>query len=209
MVKRNLTVPFEFVCFTENPHKLYKEIKVFDLPKLEGMKGWWYKPMFFDPNLPVQGTILFMDLDVIVFENIDKLFSYKPGKFCIIRDFNRYSHPQWNRMNSSIFRLNTGQHKHVYENFLYNPQQATRMHGDQDWIYLQTKDRDFEFWPDEWIRSYKWEMRGKPPMAFKNGKRNFVTPGDPVIEKDNCVAVFHGEPNPHTCEDPWVIENWK
>jgi hypothetical protein len=209
MCKRHLTVPFEFVCFTESNFRLLPEIKVYPLPDTKGMKGWWYKPMFFDKNLPVKGTILYFDLDVVIFENIDKLFTYEPGKFCIIRDFNRHVRPEWDKMNSSVFRLETGQHSHVYDNFVYDPKQALRLHGDQDWIYLQTIKKEFSYWPDDWIRSYKWEMRGKPPMEFKNGKRNFKTIGEPIIEKDNCIAVFHGDPNPSECKDPWVIDNWK
>ena len=209
MCKRHLTVPFEFVCFTESNFRLLPEIKVYPLPDTKGMKGWWYKPMFFDKNLPINGTILYFDLDVVIFDNIDKLFTYEPGKFCIIRDFNRHVRPEWDKMNSSVFRLETGQHSHVYDNFVYDPKQALRLHGDQDWIYIQTIKKEFSYWPDDWIRSYKWEMRGKPPMEFKNGKRNFKTIGDPLVEKDNCIAVFHGDPNPSECIDPWVIDNWK
>jgi hypothetical protein len=97
----------------------------------------------------------------------------------------------------------------VYDNFIYNPSQATKLHGDQDWIYLQTKDKEFEFWPDDWIRSYKWEMRGKPDMTFIGGRRNFKTIGEPIIEENNSIAVFHGDPNPADCQDPWAIENWR
>ena len=41
--------------------------------------------------------MLYLDLDVIVFENIDKLFTYAPGHFCIIRDFNRKNLPNWQK----------------------------------------------------------------------------------------------------------------
>ena len=44
----------------------------------------------------------------------------------------------------------------------------------QDWLFENVKT-DFNFWPDEWIQSYKWEMRGKPEMTRITGKRNFVT----------------------------------
>ena len=42
------------------------------------MHGWWYKPMFFDKNLTQQGNILFFDLDVVIHNNIDKLFLFNP-----------------------------------------------------------------------------------------------------------------------------------
>mgnify|MGYP001955012798 CR=1 FL=1 len=71
-----------------------------------------------------------------------------------------------------------------------------------------TIKNDYKFWPDEWIQSYKWEMRGKPTMARVNGVRNFSHPGIPEIKPETSVAVFHGEPYPHNCIDPWCKENW-
>ena len=208
MVKRNLTIPFEFVCFTENSEGIDSEIRVEPLKVQSGITGWWYKPMFFDKQFPLKGTILFFDLDVIIFENIDKLFRFQPGKFCIIRDFTRHQIKDWSKMNSSVFRLETGSLSYVYDNFMSNVKLHTkRFHGDQDFIYSQVQ-KDFCFWPDEWIQSYKWEMRGKPPTSRVNGVRNFVKPGEPKILPETSVAVFHGEPNPHNCIDPWCASNW-
>jgi len=144
-----------------------------------------------------------------VFGKIDKLFTYKPGEFCVIRDFNRSVQSHWDRMNSSCFRLETGQHANVYQEFMTNPgQNARKYHGDQDWLYANVKSQ-YNFWPDEWIQSYKWEMRGRPEMNRYNGKRNFVTPGDPKILPETSIAVFHGDPNPKDCIDPWCKENWR
>ena len=42
-----------------------------------------------------------------------------------------------------------------------------------------------------------------------NQPRNFRDKKDPKLLKNTCVAVFHGEPHPHQCEDNWVLENWK
>lgn len=209
MVRRNLTLPFEFVCFTENPQDLDPAIRVEPLPRIRGIGGWWFKPMFFNPDLNIKGTILFLDLDVIVFENIDKLFTYAPGHFCIIRDFNRKNQPHWQKFNSSCFRLETGQHSQVYTEYWRDPEANSRkFHGDQDWIYHMVKT-NFTFWPDDWLQSYKWEMRNKPPMTRVNGVRNFVSPGTPQIKPDTAIAVFHGEPNPHNCVDQWCKDNWK
>ena len=76
MVKRNLTVPFEFVCFTEDATNIDPDIRIEPIPLISGVTGWWYKPMFFNPNIALRGTILFFDLDVIVFRNIDYLYVF-------------------------------------------------------------------------------------------------------------------------------------
>jgi hypothetical protein len=207
MVSRNLTIDFEFVCLTENADGLNKKITHLPLFLDPRLTGWWYKPYFFNPHIGLEGTLLYLDLDVVVFENIDKLFTYKPNEFCIIRDFNRHQRQTWDRMNSSVFRLNTGDHAYVYEEFIKNPHGARRFHGDQDWIYSKVKT-NFNYWPDEWIQSYKWEMRGKPDMVKIHGKRNFKDVGEPVVLPETSIAVFHGDPNPADCRDPWVIERW-
>ena len=209
MVERNLTLPYTFVCFTDDSRDINSNIHIEPLPALP-VTGWWFKPMFFDPGFRLQGTILFLDLDLIIFRNIDRLFTYKPDKFCIIRDFNRYIIKNYDKFNSSVFRLSTGQHSQVYTDFAKDSRNVRKKHhGDQDWIRHCIKN-NYEYWPDEWIQSYKWEMRGKP--RFDNqprGSRDFITPGDPVIKDQTSVAVFHGDPNPHNCKDPWVIDNWR
>jgi hypothetical protein len=54
MVKRNLTIPFEFVCFTENSEGIDSEIRIESLKVQSGITGWWYKPMFFDKQFPLR-----------------------------------------------------------------------------------------------------------------------------------------------------------
>ena len=48
MVKRNLTITYEFVCFTENSKGIDPHIRIEPLPGLP-VTGWWFKPMFFKP----------------------------------------------------------------------------------------------------------------------------------------------------------------
>lgn len=211
MVKRNLTVPFEFVCYTDDSTGIDKAIRTEPISIIAGVTGWWYKPMFFNSNLGLKGTILFFDLDVVIFKNIDYLFTHEPNKFCIIRDFNRHVIKNYNKFNSSVFRLTTGMHRSVYDEFIKNPKHHIgRYHGDQDWIRAMVKEGEYAYWPEEWIQSYKWEMRGKPRYnSAPRGQRDFAVNGDPVIKDQTSVAVFHGDPNPHICKDQWVIDNWQ
>ena len=51
MVQRNLSINHEFICYTENPAGLDQGIRVIDLELMQGIEGWWYKPMFFNPSL--------------------------------------------------------------------------------------------------------------------------------------------------------------
>jgi len=111
-----------------------------------------------------------------------------------------------------VFRLQAGSLPFVYDNFIQNaPVQIRKFHGDQDWIFEQLKDKKniWQYWPDSWIQSYKWEMRDRNDLERDNGRRNFKRKADPKILRDCSVAVFHGEPHPHQVEDDWVKENWR
>ena len=207
MVQRYLKLDHEFICFTDNTTGINPEIRTERLPELP-VQGWWYKPYFLSNELPIKGTLLFLDLDVVIFRNIDNLFTYYPGRFCIIRDFNRSIRSNWDRMNSSVFRVEIGTYDTQWQDF----KKQTRSHlvknrGDQDWMHRQI--RDHIFWPDEWIQSYKWEMRNRASLKLVNGKRNFSDNESPVVKATTSIAVFHGDPNPADCTDSWVKANWK
>jgi hypothetical protein len=66
-------------------------------------------------------------------------------------------------------------------------------------------------YPDSWILSWKWEVRKDRAFApnGRKGQRKLKTIEDVTPRIECCVTVFHGDPNPELCEDPWVIDNWK
>ena len=136
----------------------------------------------YNKDLPIKGTILYLDLDVIVFRNIDELFAYNPSKFMIIRDFNRCRVPDWKQSNSSVMRWDTGTMNYLWDQFNEDPSKVIgRMHGDQDWIMRQA-GKDINWWPDEWMRSYKWEMMGRKDTKIKRGTKH-IFQHPPTIEK--------------------------
>lgn len=208
MVKRNSTIPFNFACITENSVDINPEIIIIPLPKIPGITGWWYKPWVFSKEFPLAGTVLFLDLDIVVVKNIDNLWTYDPGKFCIIRDFARSSFKDWTKFNSSVFRLDTGKYTFVWDRLLKDLSQVKKMHGDQDWIFSQIKT-DFSYWPHNWIQSYKWEIRTRNDLTIVDKKQIFKTTVDPTIKKETSILVFHGNPKPDAVSDPIVVKNWQ
>jgi|TARA_X000000950_G_C13880362_1_gene646619 hypothetical protein len=208
MVARHTSVTYQFTCLTDDPNGIDEDVNIIRFPNEPYIKSWWSKLWMFSPEMPLKGNILYFDLDVIIFDNIDPLFS-NPGRFNIIRDFNRCRVKDWKLSNSSCMRWQSGTMNYLWTEFKENPARVMQQnHGDQDWITKKAKD-EITWFPDEWIRSYKWEMIGlkDTKLLNKDGKKWFRKPVD--INPGNRVAVFHGSPNPMECADEWVINNWK
>lgn len=207
MCKRHITVPFNFACITENSTGIDPSIKIIPVPQI-AVAGWWYKPWVFSDEIPIDGTILFLDLDIVIINNIDMVWTYQPEKFCIIRDFNRSTIKEWNKFNSSIFKFQKGNFSFVWDNFIKDTSVTKRLHGDQDWIFNQVK-RNFSFWPDEWMQSYKWEIRNRQDIIKVGIKRQFKDVANPKIDPRTKILVFHGDPKPDEVRDPIVVDNWR
>lgn len=207
MVARHITVPYEFVCLTDDQHPI-EGVRSIVQPVAAYKALWWHKVHMFDPHLPIKGSILYFDLDVVISGNIDKLIARKSNQFYGIRDFNRKFHGSWKYLNSSAMSWIHGEQCHIWHEFRKNPMEAMRMHGDQDWIWRTSTDR-IKFWPESWIQSYKWEIRSREELVTRDGKNGFKTVSSIYPPADCCVTVFHGDPKPQNIQDPYVIENWK
>ena len=174
---------------------------------------WWNKIHMFRDDLGIEGRVLFMDLDVVIFRNIDHFWDFEGDAFIIIQDFNRCRIKDYPVRNSSVMKFNAGQEVHVWNDFKKDPHSVMKKYrGDQD--YMTAKFTNGPIWPKEWVMSYKWEIGLEPgekkrsphdlfvKQAYTNRKHNLP---------DECsVAVFHGKPNPAEIEhDPLVIDNWR
>lgn len=207
MVSRHLTIPYEFVCLTDDQHSI-EGVKSIYQANANYQKGWWHKVHMFDSKLPISGRILYFDLDVVIHNNIDKLALFQTDHFIGIHDFNRKFHPSWKYLNSSVLSWTHGTQNHIFDQFKEKPTEAMRMQGDQDWIWKLSSSR-IKFWPREWVQSYKWEIRSREELHLLNGKRQFKEIKDKVYVPPECsVIVFHGEPNPCEVKDKFVVDNW-
>jgi len=211
MCSRNCTLDFDFVCITDDPKGIDKNVRT--VPTPPGLAGWWCKPYIFSQDIPVTGTILYMDLDVVVASNIDKLFTYSPGQWCTVRDFTRAMRPKWHKYNSSVVRFEAGSLDFVWQEFKKDPVAIQRkFFGDQDYLYdITHRTRPALLYPDSWIQSWKWEVRKDKQFApgGRKGTRKLKTIENVKPRIECCVCVFHGDPNPELCEDPWVVNNWR
>ena len=96
---------------------LSNSIESFDLPSLNLPEGiperGWMKLSTFASNLhDLSGKTLFLDLDLVIINNIDGFFD-QPGDFLIIKDFRKKNFIG----NSSVYRFEIGKYYDVLEHF--------------------------------------------------------------------------------------------
>lgn len=206
MVSRNMLIPYQFVCLTDDRHPIDGVRTIFQ-PSAGYQKLWWHKIHMFDRDMPLEGRILYFDLDVVIHRNIDKLAKFNFKDMAGIRDFNRKFYPAWQYLNSSAMSWNHGEQHHIYESFRRDTNTAMRLQGDQDYIWKVMKNK-ITFWPDSWIQSYKWEIRSRDELTMIDGKRKFKTHSNKDPYPDCSVTVFHGDPKPQDVSDRYVVENW-
>ena len=77
MVEKNLSLPFDFYCLTEDTTGIRKEVKIKDISEEieEGLSGFWPKFLVFNPEIyDIPGETVFFDLDIIIQNNFDHFF---------------------------------------------------------------------------------------------------------------------------------------
>ena len=200
MVQRHTTIPHKFYCFTDhvNPNQqLTGDIIIKQFPMFN-LQGWWNKMQLFHPGV-LEGTTLYMDLDVVITDNIDCFFTYEPeADFVGMNDFN----PDTKIFNSSVFRYEPEAMKDkLWQPFIDDRVNWMKLAGDQNVISdIILKHKETRSFPDSWTQSYKWYDR--TGQRYHKGKWTFEHNGESL------VTVFHGEPNPHQSDMDWVKKAW-
>lgn len=85
MVALHTKKPFRVVCLTDQPESMPDGVEGIRIPTDYGHRGWWAKVNLFDPDLPISGRILYLDLDVLVVNDLDPIIDF-PADFAIAPD---------------------------------------------------------------------------------------------------------------------------
>lgn len=189
MVQKNITIPHRFVCFTDNTDGIDPRIETKPIPPLkeDGIPDrMWKKLTVFNKDLyDLEGTALFLDLDIIIRQSLDPFFE-EEGEFLIIKD---WDFPDDIIGNSSVFRFEIGKHPEVLEHF-YGLGTAIRRHFKNEQAFLSYEMFEkgiLKFWNPDWCVSFKRCCLHKFPSCY------FKVPRDPEEAK---IVIFHGKPTP-------------
>jgi hypothetical protein len=171
-------------------------------------KSWWYKMQLFNSE-HWQGPLLYLDLDVVVFNDMTWATAGHHDYFWTLRDFRYLQRTGYSGMNSSLMYWNTVQFDWVWQKFRgENLEDVMRRHaGDQDYIGAVIDHTKRRFYPEKHVQSYRWQVQDGG-MQFPS--RTFSKPGaGAVIDPEASVIVFHGTPKPHQVSDPLIKQLWK
>ncbi|MEO3713569.1 glycosyltransferase [Roseateles flavus] len=215
MVARHLRGPFRFVCLTDRVEGIRPEVQCLPIPELKLPTGiperGWTKLTTFEADLHgLQGTALFLDLDVVIVDDITPFFEV-PGDFLIIHDWKR---PWRITGNSSVYRFRLGAHADVLERFR-REHEAIRARFRNEQAYLSDEIHQqgkLQYWDAAWCASYKYHCIPTWPS-------NYWKP--PHIPKGARILIFHGVMNPPDAlagrsngnwrkakPAPWIAEHW-
>ncbi len=215
MIKRHITLPFQLTCFTDDTGGINPQIRLCELPRLdlptEIPERGWHKLTTLQNDLGgLHGNVLFLDLDVVIVNNIDDFFHY-PAEFAIIRDAKLRR-----RLigNSSVYRFTVGQHDAILQKFRREFNSVRQKYRNEQ-AYLSAEihqKNQLSFWPDSWCPSFKYHCMKPWPLSYFQ---------DAEIPKDAKIIIFHGHPEPqeaiqgitHKWYRPvrptqWVTKHW-
>lgn len=221
MVSRNLTLPFRFICFTDDNSGLSSQVDSFpiidvgaDLNDDTGRKrvqAWKKLTTLADPLYDIDGTCLFLDLDIVITDNIDCFFEAE-GEFFIIKEWKSTE----NNGNSSVYRFEAGHLGAILDYFVEHRDSIVSNYANEQ-LYLTRKveaSGKLNFWPEDWCPSYRIHCLPKNRL-----KRWFVPGKKPEASK---IIVFHGAPDPEDAINgkgdrwyrqikatPWIADYWQ
>jgi len=77
MLDKHLTLPFTMWCYTDDRHGVDNNINIIDIPEEDHLEGWWNKMAVFKESMPYDGRCMYLDLDIVIQNNIDELYRFQ------------------------------------------------------------------------------------------------------------------------------------
>lgn len=202
-VRRHLHRPHRFICFTDDATGLDDRVETRSLPDLGLPAGHtdlrWRKLALFQRDLEgLRGTALYLDLDLVIVDNLAPFFDLS-GQHFIIRDDDLFRTKPLRRMNpardrflsivgnSSVFRYEISAHAYILDAYLADPGAANAAYKiSQQFQSAQLALHDhLNYWPRGWCVSFKNACVPRHLMSYLR---------EPKPPPDARIVVFAGQP---------------
>lgn len=218
-IQRQTTRPTRLVCFTDNADGVVADVQIEPIPDINLPEDFinlpWRKlAMWKYPLADLSGDVLFLDLDLVITGNLDALFDYEKGRYCVIENWTQKGQ---NKGNTSAFRFPVGKYAHIFDRIQEDPMSVLDAYRIEQ-LYISREIDDMVFWPQEWCVSFKHSLMPKWPLNF------FISPKLPAETR---IVAFTGKPDQdeaavgkwpvkhwikktykHVRPTPWITEHW-
>ncbi len=223
MVNRHLKRPFRFICLTDNTAGIDAHIETHDIPQVGFadfdqrqpwtlLHGWLKVTSFANPLYDISGPTLFIDLDVVIVDDIGCFFDISPEiPFLVIKEWDK----QDDTGNTSVYRFTAGAHSDLIDLLKnHTERELEKVRNEQEFVTQNlSKQGKLQYWPEEWCVSFKRHCMPKGILSW------FKPAEVPAGAK---IVIFHGKPNPpdviegrsgkwyrRVLPAAWVSENWR
>ena len=197
MVKNRCSVPFNFYCVTENPHKLHEEVNVIALPLQYELETFWWKLWLFSEEFPLKGKNLFFDLDTVIQNDIKDLCEYNPkDKICILeakwRENIRKLDPDKSATNSSVMLWDSKYNNAVWSKFILDSDKYMLTYPGNDDFMESVTEGNIGKLPHKWFYCRAWGYDDTDPD--QESRRT-----DPYIDAWNINWPLYNMPERMIC----------
>jgi len=184
MVKKNLTVPHDFVCVTDTPEQFDSEIRTVKLDKTTFVPGTRYMKLMLwrkDIGNIIGERMLYLDLDCVITRSLNPIVK-RSEDVVLWRNPNfQGSKKRRARYNTSIMLVKAGARPQLYQDFdpQKHPKKLRKIWGgtDQAWISHKLNWDDEAYWTDK-------------DGVYGAGRLRDVVPGVGTKLPDNARIVF-------------------
>lgn len=204
MVARNLKVPHEFVCVTDMPEGVDRDIRIIPLWRDLRDEGYCMVRLgAFRPEMReiIGPRFVWLDLDIVVTGDLTPLFD-TPEDFKI-SGVELRAQPY----NGSIVLMDAGARRQVYdaydrERFLRVKAEKTYGGTDQAWIAVCLGEKEAVWTEHDGIYNYRDHIHPDPPAG---------TGG--ALPENARIISFNGQFDPSMPglqkKSPWIMDHWR
>jgi hypothetical protein len=166
-LKRNSTVPFEFICLSDT-NDIEADV-ILPYNHHSDIKKHWHKLKFFSPQFGGQkpgDDIIIMDIDQVITNNVDDLLNHP------VNDNELVSYGQWwdnkgIKLNGGFYKFKSGSLKSIWDDFSLNPEfwqlnyyntgvVHHKYYGEQNYVDWKVQEHNIKLTltPQQWLCKY-------------------------------------------------------
>jgi hypothetical protein len=197
-VERNLTIPHEFICITDDPTGI--ECKTLPMWDTYRELGGCYTRLFaFSEEMKqlIGDRFVMVDLDMVVVGSLDKLVSRKEDFIINQYDVRRVLPDNKQVYNGSLIMMDAGARQHVWK--IFNQKTS---------LAIMQNQKRYIGSDQAWIN---YILGGNQPLfTKKDGVYRFqLLTNKKKLPENACLVSFAGNADPSKSLDiEWVKENW-